>query len=51
MAALKKHILKHKISDYVISMFFPSRYVSHANLKAIDGAAPVYMYLFSWQSR
>jgi len=26
------------------------QWISHANLKAVPGAAPVYMYLFSWQS-
>jgi para-nitrobenzyl esterase len=37
--------------DYLdIDVFFRPGTVSHANLKAIDGAAPVYMYLFSWQS-
>jgi len=37
--------------DYVsIDVFFRPGTISHANLKAIDGAAPVYMYLFSWQS-
>ncbi|MFL5808185.1 MAG: carboxylesterase/lipase family protein [Flavisolibacter sp.] len=37
--------------DYVsIDVFFRPGTISHANLKAVDGAAPVYMYLFSWQS-
>jgi len=37
--------------DYVsIDVFFRPGTISHANLKAIEGAAPVYMYLFSWQS-
>ncbi len=37
--------------DYVsIDIFFRPGTISQANLKAVEGAAPVYMYLFSWQS-
>ena len=37
--------------DYVsIDVFFRPGTISQANLKAVDGAAPVYVYLFSWQS-
>jgi para-nitrobenzyl esterase len=40
-----------KPSDYIdIDVFFRPGTISHANLKAAPGAAPVYMYLFSWQS-
>jgi para-nitrobenzyl esterase len=38
-------------SDYIdIDLTFRPGVISHANLKAADGAAPVYMYLFTWQS-
>jgi para-nitrobenzyl esterase len=40
-----------KPSDYIdIDVFFRPGTISHANLKAAPGAAPVYVYLFSWQS-
>ncbi|MGC4037186.1 MAG: carboxylesterase family protein [Chitinophagaceae bacterium] len=38
-------------SDYTdIDIMFRGGVIRHANLKAIPGAAPVYMYLFTWQS-
>lgn len=40
-----------KPSDYIdIDFIFRQGVIAHANLKAVAGAAPVYMYLFSWQS-
>jgi len=52
MAAVKKAYPETtKPSDYIdIDVFFRPGTISHANLKAVAGAAPVYMYLFSWQS-
>ena len=52
MAAVKKAYPETtKPADYVdIDVFFRPGTVNHANLKAVEGAAPVYMYLFSWQS-
>jgi para-nitrobenzyl esterase len=40
-----------KPSDYIdIDFIFRPGAISQANLKAVDGAAPVYMYVFAWQS-
>ena len=52
IAAVKKAYPETtKPSDYIdIDVFFRPGTISHANLKAVPGAAPVYMYLFSWQS-
>jgi para-nitrobenzyl esterase len=52
IAAVQKAYPETKTpEDYVsIDVFFRPGTISHANLKAIEGAAPVYMYLFSWQS-
>jgi para-nitrobenzyl esterase len=52
MAAVKKAYPETtKPSDYIdIDVFFRPGTISQANLKAVAGAAPVYMYLFSWQS-
>jgi para-nitrobenzyl esterase len=52
MAAVKKAYPETtRPSDYIdIDVFFRPGTISHANLKAVAGAAPVYMYLFSWQS-
>ena len=52
IAAVKKTYPEtSKPSDYIdIDVFFRPGTISHANLKAAPGAAPVYMYLFSWQS-
>ncbi|HLG40845.1 MAG TPA: carboxylesterase/lipase family protein [Chitinophagaceae bacterium] len=52
LAAVKKaYPGTAKPSDYMdIDFIFRPGVISHANLKAIDGAAPVYMYLFTWQS-
>ncbi|HKB44157.1 MAG TPA: carboxylesterase family protein, partial [Chitinophagaceae bacterium] len=38
-------------SDYIdIDLIFRPGAINQANLKAAEGAAPVYMYLFTWQS-
>ena len=52
IAAVKKTYPEtSKPSDYIdIDVFFRPGTISHANLKAAPGAAPVYVYLFSWQS-
>ena len=52
MAAVKKAYPETtKPSDYIdIDVFFRPGTISQANLKSVAGAAPVYMYLFSWQS-
>ena len=52
MAAVKKAYPETtKPSDYIdIDVLFRPGTISHANLKAVAGAAPVYMYLFCWQS-
>ena len=52
MAAVKKaYPGTTKPSDYIdIDVLFRPGTISHANLKAVAGAAPVYMYLFCWQS-
>ena len=52
IAAVKKAYPEtSKPSDYIdIDVFFRPGTISHANLKAAPGAAPVYVYLFSWQS-
>jgi para-nitrobenzyl esterase len=40
-----------KPSDYIdIDFVFRPGVINQANLKAVEGAAPVYMYLFAWQS-
>jgi para-nitrobenzyl esterase len=40
-----------KPSDYTdIDVVFRPGVIKHANLKAVPGAAPVYVYLFTWQS-
>lgn len=40
-----------KPSDYTdIDVFFRPGVIKHANIKAAPGAAPVYVYLFAWQS-
>lgn len=37
--------------DYVdIDFLFRACVINQANLKSIPGAAPIYMYLFTWQS-
>ncbi|HEV8505546.1 MAG TPA: carboxylesterase family protein [Chitinophagaceae bacterium] len=52
IAAVKKAYPETtKPSDYIdIDVFFRPGTISHANLKAVAGAAPVFMYLFCWQS-
>jgi para-nitrobenzyl esterase len=51
-AALKAYPYITKLSEYVdIDLNFRALAVKQANLKAgLAGAAPVYMYLFEWQS-
>lgn len=40
-----------KPANYIdIDLNFRAFTIKHANMKAVAGAAPVYMYLFSWQS-
>lgn len=52
LAAVKKAYPNTvKPSDYTdIDLTFRPGTIRHANLKAMPGAAPVYMYMFSWQS-
>lgn len=52
IAAVKKaYPNTAKPSDYTdIDVIFRPGVIKHANLKAIPGAAPVYVYLFTWQS-
>jgi para-nitrobenzyl esterase len=52
IAAVKKaYPSTTKPSDYTdIDVLFRSGVIKHANLKATPGAAPVYVYLFTWQS-
>ena len=52
IAAVKKaYPNTTKPSDYTdIDVVFRPGVVKHANLKASPGAAPVYVYLFTWQS-
>jgi len=40
-----------KPSDYTdIDVIFRPGVIRHANMKAVPGAAPVYVYMFAWQS-
>ena len=40
-----------KPSDYTdIDVIFRPGVIKHANMKAVPGAAPVYVYMFAWQS-
>jgi para-nitrobenzyl esterase len=52
IAAVKKSYPEtSQPQDYVdIDFLFRAGVVSQANLKSIPGAAPIYMYLFTWQS-
>jgi len=52
IAAVKKaYPTTEKPSDYTdIDMIFRPAVIRQANLKVVVGAAPVYMYLFAWQS-
>ncbi len=50
-ALLKAYPETTKPSDYVdIDFLFRNGAIHQANLKSIPGAAPIYMYLFAWQS-